>query len=179
MFEEFFRHFSYIGNAWFRKHKTGLPHIGDHDERFADTTLLDTVAGYFLPPLLSRFRRGFPGVTVRMQEIPRDEIEPRIVDGRLDIAVMLVSNLRNDAQIDSKVLIRSPRHLWLCADHHLMAKNAVSLAEVACEPYVMLTMDEADRRRCAAGSRPRIARRSSSRPPRRKPSTAWSASGRG
>ena len=104
-----------------------------------------TVAGYFLPPLLSRFRRSFPGVTVRMQELPRDDIEHRIVEGRLDVAVMLVSNLRNEAQIDSKVLIRSPRHLWLCADHHLMAKNAVSLAEVAREPYVMLTVDEADR----------------------------------
>ncbi len=104
-----------------------------------------TVAGYFLPQLLSRFRRSFPGVTVRMQELPRDDIEQRLVEGHLDIAVMLVSNLRNEAQIDSELLIRSPRHLWLCADHHLRAKNTVSLAEVAREPYVMLTVDEADR----------------------------------
>ena len=104
-----------------------------------------TVAGYFLPPLLSRFHRVFPGVTVRMQEISRDEIEHRIVDGTLDIAVMLVSNLRNEIEIDSEVLIRSPRRLWLGADHHLMEKNAVSLAEIAREPYVMLTVDEADR----------------------------------
>ena len=104
-----------------------------------------TVAGYFLPQLLSRFRRAFPGVTVRMLEISRNEIEHRIVDGTLDIAVMLVSNLRNEAEIDSEILMRSPRHLWLCADHHLMAKEAVSLAEVAREPYVMLNVDEADR----------------------------------
>jgi len=104
-----------------------------------------TVAGYFLPQILSRFRRAFPGITVRMQEISRNEIEHRIVDGSLDIAVMLVSNLGNEAQIDSEVLIRSPRRLWLCADHHLMEKEAVSLAEVAHEPYVMLTVDEADR----------------------------------
>ena len=104
-----------------------------------------TVAGYFLPQILSRFRRVFPGVTVRMQELSRDDIENRIVDARLDIAVMLVSNLRNEAEIDSEVLMRSPRRLWLCADHHLMAKSTVSLAEVAREPYVMLTVDEADR----------------------------------
>ena len=104
-----------------------------------------TVAGYFLPQLLSRFHRVFPGVAVRMQEISRDEIEHRIVDGSLDIAVMLVSNLRNEAEIGSEVLIRSPRQLWLCADHHLMERNAVSLAEIAREPYVMLTVDEADR----------------------------------
>ena len=104
-----------------------------------------TVAGYFLPQILSRFRRVFPGVRVRMQEISRNEIEHRIVDGSLDIAVMLVSNLRNEAEIDSQVLMRSPRHLWLCADHHLMARDAVSLSEVAREPYVMLNVDEADR----------------------------------
>lgn len=104
-----------------------------------------TVAGYFLPQLLSRFRRVFPRVDVRMQEISRDEIEQRIVDGSLDIAVMLVSNLRNGAEIDSEILLRSPRQLWLCVDHHLMEKEAVSLAEVAREPYVMLNVDEADR----------------------------------
>ena len=103
-----------------------------------------TVAGYFLPQILSRFRRVFPGVTVRMQEISRDEIEHRIVDGSLDVAVMLVSNLRDDARIDSEVLLRSPRRLWLGADHRLMKKDAVSLAEVAREPYIMLTVDEAD-----------------------------------
>ena len=104
-----------------------------------------TVAGYFLPQILSRFHRAFPGITVRMQEISRDEIEHRIVDGTLDIAVILVSNLQNRAQISSDILLRSPRRLWLYADHHLMKKDAVSLAEVALEPYVMLTVDEADR----------------------------------
>jgi len=104
-----------------------------------------TVAGYFLPPILARFARVFPGVTVRMQEISRDEIERGIMDGDLDIAVMLVSNLQDSEGIESEVLIRSRRRLWLCADHPLMEKNAVSLAEVADEPYVILTVDEANR----------------------------------
>ncbi len=104
-----------------------------------------TVAGYFLPQILARFARVFPGISVKMREISRDEIEQGIMDGSLDIAVMLVSNLQNRDAIDSEVLIRSHRRLWLCADHHLMEKNAVSLAEVAREPYVMLTVDEANR----------------------------------
>ena len=82
---------------------------------------------------------------VRMQETSRDEIERQIVNGALDIAVILVSNLRNETRIDSETLIRSPRRLWLGADHPLMKKDAVSLAEIAREPYVMLTVDEADR----------------------------------
>jgi DNA-binding transcriptional LysR family regulator len=104
-----------------------------------------TVAGYFLPQILARFTRVFPGITVKMQEIPRDQIEQGIVDDDLDIAVMLVSNLQNRNDIDSEVLIRSRRRLWLCADHPLIKKDSVSLAEIAQEPYVMLAVDEADR----------------------------------
>lgn len=103
-----------------------------------------TVAGYFLPQILARFARVFPAITVQMQEMPRAEIERRIVDDSLDMALMLVSNLQNKIDIDSEILIRSRRRLWLCADHHLMAKDSVSLAEVAQEPYVMLTVDEAN-----------------------------------
>lgn len=103
-----------------------------------------TVAGYFLPPILARFQRVFPGISVQMHEMPRKEIEHGIVDGKLDIGVILVSNLENDEDIDSEALIRSRRRLWLCAGHHLMERDAVSLAEVAQEPYVMLTVDEAN-----------------------------------
>jgi DNA-binding transcriptional LysR family regulator len=104
-----------------------------------------TVAGYFLPQILARFARVFPGITVQMREIPRDEIEQGIANGDLDIGVMLVSNLQNEADIDSEILIRSRRRLWLCAAHHLMERESVSLAEIAEEPYVMLTVDEAMR----------------------------------
>ncbi len=103
-----------------------------------------TVAGYFLPQILARFSRVFPGVTVQMQEMSRGEIEQGIVADSLDIAVMLVSNLENRSGIDSEILIRSRRRLWLCADHHLKDKDTVSLAEIAQEPYVMLAVDEAD-----------------------------------
>jgi DNA-binding transcriptional LysR family regulator len=103
-----------------------------------------TVAAYFLPQILARFVRAFPGITVRMQELPRSEIESGIVNGGLDIAVMLVSNLENSQNIDSEVLVRSRRRLWACADHPLVAEESVTLAQIAQEPYVMLTVDEAD-----------------------------------
>ncbi len=109
-----------------------------------DVALSYTVAGYFLPPVLARFSRAFPGVTVRLRELDRDEIERRIVSGEVDLAVMLVSNIRNTVEIDSEVLIQSRRRLWACADHHLMSRDSVSLEDVAREPYLMLRVDEAD-----------------------------------
>ncbi len=103
-----------------------------------------TVAGYFLPPILARFQRVFPGIDVRLHEIGRPEIEQRILDGDLDIAVILVSNLENRENIETETLFRSRRRLWLCADHHLVEQEAISLADVAREPYVMLSVDEAN-----------------------------------
>ena len=102
-----------------------------------------TVAGYFLPPHLARFGRSFPGVTVELHEASRVDIEDALLSGELDIAVVLVSNLENRAGLDSEILIRSRRRLWLPTEHPLLKAESVSLADVAEEPYIMLTVDEA------------------------------------
>ena len=104
-----------------------------------------TVAGYFLPPILARFIRAFPNVSVKLVEGERERIEQAIVSGQLDLAVLLVSNLRNAAEIEADLLIQSHRKLWASADHPLLSRASVSLADVAEEPYVMLTVDEADK----------------------------------
>ena len=102
-----------------------------------------TVAGYFIPQLLMRFGRSFPEIRLNLLEMQRGEIESRIVDGSLDIAVILVSNLRNTSEISSRILNCSQRRLWLSADHHLISADTVPLSDIAKEPYVMLTVDEA------------------------------------
>jgi DNA-binding transcriptional LysR family regulator len=103
-----------------------------------------TVAGYFLPPILARFMRAFPSVTVNLHERERERVEQEIISNRLDVAVLLVSNLHNEAEIDAEVLIRSRRRLWACPDHHLISRDEVTLEDVSHEPYVMLTVDEAN-----------------------------------
>ncbi len=104
-----------------------------------------TVAGYFFPQLLMRFSRSFPDVEFKLVEKQRTQIEEEIVSGELDIAVILVSNLQNVGEISSRVLIKSQRRLWLSADHHLMNEDVVELSQIAKEPYVMLTVDEAEK----------------------------------
>ncbi len=102
-----------------------------------------TVAGYFMARHYTRFRRAYPDIEIEMMELPRGEIEKGIVSGWVDLAVMLVSNLANQDEIESETLFRSRRRLWLPADHPLLGAPRVTLAEVAAEPYVMLTVDEA------------------------------------
>jgi DNA-binding transcriptional LysR family regulator len=104
-----------------------------------------TVAGYFVPAPLARFRRLFPGVQVDLIEMDRPEIERRLVAGRVDLAVMLTSNLGNAEEIEAEELIRSRRRLWTSANHPLLQARRLTLAAIAPEPYIMLTVDEAER----------------------------------
>jgi DNA-binding transcriptional LysR family regulator len=101
-----------------------------------------TVAGYFLPATLERFSRAFPDVEVQLIERERGEIESLAEARKIDMAILLVSNLRSQA-LQSEVLIRSKRRLWLSANHPLLLDKRITLARIAEEPYIMLTIDEA------------------------------------
>lgn len=102
-----------------------------------------TVAGYFMARHYARFTRAYPGIALEMVEMPRRAIEEALAEGDLDMAVMLVSNLENRRMLASEVLMRSRRRLWLHADHPLLQAERITLADVAQEPYIMLTVDEA------------------------------------
>lgn len=102
-----------------------------------------TVAGYFMTRHYARFRRAYPDIVLEMIELPRGEIEKGLVDGRIDLSVMLVSNLANQDDIDHETLFRSHRRLWLPAEHPLLDAATITLGDVAREPYIMLTVDEA------------------------------------
>jgi DNA-binding transcriptional LysR family regulator len=125
-----------------------------------------TVAGYFLPRQVARFLRTYPQITVDLVELPRETIERRIVDRTLDIAVMLVSNLQNRRDTTYETLVRSRRRLWLPVEHPLLHASSLTLEDIAKEPYIMLTVDEASKTAARywkpTGLRPRTIIRTSS-----------------
>lgn len=102
-----------------------------------------TVAGYFLPRHHDRFRRNFPQIDIELFELPREALEESVIDGTIDLAVMLVSNLQAADRIQPEILMRSRRRLWTPPDHPLLKASAPGLVDVAAYPYVMLTVDEA------------------------------------
>jgi len=65
------------------------------------------------------------------------------LEGRFDMAVVLTANLTHP-DIVSEILFNSERRLWLPSHHPLCERSAVSLADVAKEPYILLTVDEAE-----------------------------------
>lgn len=104
-----------------------------------------TVAGYFMPPHHARFSRSHPHIRIELYEASRSAIEQALLDGALDMAVILTSNLAEREKIEFETLMSSRRRLWLPDGHPLAQVEQAGLSDVAKEPYVMLTVDEASR----------------------------------
>lgn len=104
----------------------------------------EPVIGYFLVPHLSRFRRRFPGIDVAIRQMDQTGLEQALVERALDLAVILASDLQRPDALGSSIVAPSRRRLWLAAGHRLLARDTISLADVASEPYIMLTLDEAE-----------------------------------
>jgi DNA-binding transcriptional LysR family regulator len=101
-----------------------------------------TVIGYFLPHHLQRLSTLYPLLSINLHELNRESIEEGLLSDRYDMAVLLTSNVANPELVLEPV-IHSVRRLWLCAHHPLLKRESVTLADVAPEPFVMLTVDEA------------------------------------
>jgi len=124
------------------------------------------VAGYVLSDLLARYRRAFPGVDVTAIEDNGDYLEHLLVGGELDIAVMVISNLRDRMALQAEILEISPYRLWVPLGHPLSTAEIISLADIAAEPLIMLTIDEIEENTgkllMALGARPHVAFRTRS-----------------
>jgi DNA-binding transcriptional LysR family regulator len=103
-----------------------------------------TLLGYFLPELMARFRATYPDVVIDLQDVDRASIEQAVLDGMVDIGVVLLSNVESLARFRHHVLMRSRRQLWTSPTHPLVQLNAPSLTDVASYPYIMITVDEGE-----------------------------------
>jgi DNA-binding transcriptional LysR family regulator len=119
-----------------------------------------SILGSYLIPAYGRFRKSFPGVELKLIELSRAEIESNLIKHRLDAGIMWLANLERSDVLDSIVLTRSRRQLWLGADHPLLSKRGVSLKDISSEPYVLYDVDDTPQntRRfwASAKSRPNI-----------------------
>jgi DNA-binding transcriptional LysR family regulator len=124
------------------------------------------VAGYVLSDLLARYRRAWPGVDVTAIEDSGDYLEHLLVGGELDVAVMVISNLRDRMALQAEILEVSQYRLWLPLGHHLAGADIIGLQDIAREPLIMLTLDEIEENTgkllVALGTRPHVAFRTRS-----------------
>lgn len=118
------------------------------------------VAGYCLSDLLARFRRVFPAVQVSVVEDTRDYLEHLLLNGEIDVAVIIVSNLQDNLALETETLQTSSYHLWLPGGHRLLRSGPVSVKALAEEPLIVLSVDEVEevtgRYWRQAGVRPKV-----------------------
>ena len=124
------------------------------------------VAGYVLSDLLARYRRAHPAVEISAIEDDGDYLEHLLVGGKLDIAVMVISNLRDRLALQSEILEVSSYRLWLPLGHPLASAEIINVGDISGEPLIMLSVDEIEENTAkllsALGARPHVAFRTRS-----------------
>ncbi len=124
------------------------------------------VAGYVLSDLLARYRRAHPSVDVSAIEDNGDYLEHLLIGGELDVAVMVISNLRDRVALQAEIFETSPYRLWLPLGHRLASADIISISDLVPEPLIMLTVDETEENTgkllSALGTKPHVAFRTRS-----------------
>lgn len=100
------------------------------------------VTGYFLPALLDRYQRVFPKVSVNVVEDERPHIEHLLVNGELDVALLIVSQIENRQALNSYAVIQSNWRVWLPVSHRLCAQETVAFADLEGERVITAKLEE-------------------------------------
>lgn len=114
------------------------------------------VAGYYLADLLERYQRAFPEVEIAVAEDLHGFLEHMLINGEIDVAILMVNMLADHAALGAEILTRSPHRLWLAADHPLCAKPEAGLRDVAAAPQITLVADGIDQIMAAIWRRRRL-----------------------
>src|ERR1700685_2476354 len=97
-------------------------------------------AGSTLMPLaVAEFRPGHPEVALTLAEGEPEEIGPRVRAGEFDLALLFEfagARERPGAGLRTVTLLQDPMHVALPADHELVSKRALGLADLRDEHWV-------------------------------------------
>jgi DNA-binding transcriptional LysR family regulator len=99
------------------------------------------VAGYYLSDVLGRFRRACPAVEVALIEEQPAYLEHLLINGELDVALMVSNALSEPQALVAETLTRSRNRVWFSANHALAAHEEVGLADCARFEQVVLEAD--------------------------------------
>lgn len=100
------------------------------------------MVGYYLPFLLDRFRRVFPRIQVQITEDRRDYLEHLLVNGELDVALIVLPQLQNNRALETETILQSGWRVWCPVNHRFADQEKVDVAELARETLVLLQVDE-------------------------------------
>ncbi len=121
-----------------------LKAVAQQDQGRLTIGVTTLVAGYYLSEALGRFRRAFPAVQIEVKEDEQPFLEHQIVNGEVDVGILMTNRTIRQEAFDTELLTRSPLRLWLAANHPLCAESTLSLTALGEEPMISLTADQLD-----------------------------------
>ncbi|WP_405084351.1 LysR family transcriptional regulator [Microbispora sp. NBC_01389] len=122
---------------------------------------LTTLAPFYLSRLLRDFAGRYPGVRVGVAEGELSAMEAALLDGRCEVALVYAIDLALD--LDIRPLTQARPYALLPLGHRLAAAEAVSLADLATEPMILLDLPRSrDYFRAIYPTEPRVRFRTSS-----------------
>lgn len=102
------------------------------------------LAGYYLADLFARFKRSHPSVRVSVVEDSPQFLEHLLINGEVDLAIMVSNALGDPKALVVEVLTRSPSRVWMASSHALADRPELSLAECAAHPQIVLEADRVE-----------------------------------
>ncbi len=102
------------------------------------------VAGYYLADLFARFQRSRPSVTVSVVEDAPQFLEHLLINGEVDLAIMVSNALGDPQALEVEALTRSPNRVWMASGHELAGNAELTLQECAAYPLVVLEADRVE-----------------------------------
>ena len=117
----------------------------NHDEKDELTGSLtigvtSLMAGYCLADLVARFQRSYPGVKIDILEDSPPFLEHLLINGEVDIALM-VANALDEQALQVETLSTSPNRVWMSSNHPLAEHGELTLALCAGTPLIVLEAD--------------------------------------
>ncbi|MGW6422909.1 transcriptional regulator CynR [Nocardia sp. NPDC055053] len=103
-----------------------------------------TITAYLIGPLMDRFHRAHPNVTVAVTETTQDRLEEDLLADALDLGIAFSGT--HTAGIDCTALFTEDLSLVVGADHALAAHaGPLPIGDLAVEPLALLSRDFATR----------------------------------
>lgn len=102
------------------------------------------VAGYYLAELFARFQRSHPSVRVTVVEDTPQFLEHLLVNGEVDLAIMVSNALGDPQALVVETLTSSPSRVWMASSHALAARAELTLADCAATPQIVLEADRVE-----------------------------------
>lgn len=142
------------GEAWLRYARLALQDLEAGKRAIQDVATLErgslrlamtpTFTTYLIGPLVDRFFRQYPGITLNIREMTQDKMEALLCDDQLDLGIAFEPV--QVADIEAKLLFAERLQLMVGEGHYLANScDAVSATALQQAPLVLLSRDFATR----------------------------------